>query len=100
MSTKTLLSAKLTTGSGSWISVSKNVFSVTCALSDTTTPAATVHVEWSPDAGTTVHQIGNFTMSGAADEALATFDMAPGDIRLTVHAITGTSASVSGKVRY
>lgn len=100
MSTKTLLSGKLVTGSGSWITISKNVFTCTCELSDTTTPAATVYVEWSPDGGTTYALIGTFAMSGALDKALATFDMGPGDVRLTVHAISGTLAAVSGKVRY
>ena len=100
MSTKTLLDGKLTTGAGSWVTVNKNLFNVTCTLSNTTTPTATVYVQWTPDGGTTIDTIGTFTMSGAADEALATFEMAPGDIRLYVYAVSGTIAAVSGKVRY
>jgi hypothetical protein len=100
MSTKTLLDGKLTTGAGSWFTVNKNVFSVQCDLDDTTTPEATVYVQWTCDGGDSYHNIGTFALSGALDKDLATFNMAPGDIRLYVNAISGTSAAVNGKVRY
>ena len=100
MSTKTLMTAKLTTGAGSWITVYEKIFTVRAELSNTTTPSATVHVEYTMDGGDTVSEIATFTLSGALDYGLATFEMASGQIRLFVHAIAGTLAAVSGKVRH
>ena len=99
MSAEILLASKTTLGKGAWVDVPAK-FVVTCGLADTTTPTASVNVEWTPDKGTTIQVLGTFTMSGALDAAMAPFDVAPGRVRLDTTAISGTLAAVSGKVAF
>ena len=100
MSLASLISAKTDTGAGGWVAVNKNVTSFVASLSNTTTPAATVYLEYTPDGGTTVVRVATFTLSGALDAAIATLNMAPGHFRANVNAISGTSAAATVKARF
>lgn len=100
MSLATLLNAATATGAGGWVGVNKNVSTFSAMLSNTTTPAATVDIEYTPDGGTTVKKVATLTLSGALDTAIATLNMAPGHFRANVTAISGTLAAVDVKGRW
>ncbi len=95
-----LLTNKLTTGAGGWVSINKDKFVATAKLGNTTTPAATVYVQYSPDGGTTIKTLATITLSGANANDMANIEIVPGSVRLYVQAISGTNAAVSGDVRW
>jgi hypothetical protein len=103
MSTKTLLNAVTANGSGSWVTVSKNISHVIAKMAAVAGAGCTVTIEGTPDGGTNVATLATLTPTGSGGVSASTITTAPMDIRATLSGLTGdtgTGLSVTCKIRF